>query len=141
MPFDIATRRQPTPFCEEWLDARFSSALDYISKPDCQRSRTNTLTPPALDTIVLDTVRASSFDGGGDGIRTHDLLVANQMLSQLSYTPARPVKLSPSATVPTQSWQQSPGKRKWEQASSERSAVADLIAESLIGTCQRLGIP
>ena len=27
------------------------------------------------------------FFGGGDGARTHDLLNANQALSQLSYTP------------------------------------------------------
>ena len=27
--------------------------------------------------------------GGGDGIRTHDLLLAKQMLSQLSYAPVR----------------------------------------------------
>ena len=32
-------------------------------------------------------------DGGDDGIRTHDPLLAGQVLSQLSYTPIRYILL------------------------------------------------
>ena len=38
-----------------------------------------------------DGPAASAGPGGGDGARTRDLCVANAMLFQLSYTPARPV--------------------------------------------------
>ena len=34
------------------------------------------------------TTSGRGGDGGGDGIRTHDLLVANQVLSRLSYAPS-----------------------------------------------------
>ena len=39
--------------------------------------------------------------GGDDGIRTHDPLLAGQVLSQLSYTPARDSLESPSRGVGT----------------------------------------
>ena len=37
----------------------------------------------------------SHLDGGDDGIRTHDPLLAGQVLSQLSYTPINEVCFSP----------------------------------------------
>src|SRR2546421_7908959 len=35
----------------------------------------------------IDCLRRAARDNGADGIRTHDPLVANQVLSQLSYRP------------------------------------------------------
>ena len=39
--------------------------------------------------------------GGDDGIRTHDPLLAGQVLSQLSYTPVFPKVLTPSLKDPS----------------------------------------
>ena len=36
---------------------------------------------------MVSVVFLSHLDGGDDGIRTHDPLLAGQVLSQLSYTP------------------------------------------------------
>ena len=38
------------------------------------------------------------LNDGADGIRTHDPLVANQVLSQLSYRPERPTKIAAPVT-------------------------------------------
>ena len=35
----------------------------------------------------IESVQESRAPGGGDRVRTDDLLVANQLLSQLSYAP------------------------------------------------------
>ena len=37
--------------------------------------------------MMSDELQALSLPGGDDGIRTHDPLLAGQVLSQLSYTP------------------------------------------------------
>ena len=37
--------------------------------------------------LVVSTWFGIATDGGDDGIRTHDPLLAGQVLSQLSYTP------------------------------------------------------
>ena len=39
------------------------------------------------------------LDGGDDGIRTHDPLLAGQVLSQLSYTPILGKEYSPFVTI------------------------------------------
>ena len=41
----------------------------------------------SYEPIWLFTVNSFSACGGDDGIRTHDPLLAGQVLSQLSYTP------------------------------------------------------
>ena len=43
--------------------------------------------PSALDREVWSAFFSSPFPDGDDGIRTHDPLLAGQVLSQLSYTP------------------------------------------------------
>jgi hypothetical protein len=40
--------------------------------------------------------------GGADGIRTHDLLVANQALSQLSYGPPSELRIEKQRTPPSE---------------------------------------
>ena len=52
-----------------------------------------TLAVPALAGILQSSISILQFSGGADGIRTHDLLVANQALSQLSYGPL-PLRIS-----------------------------------------------
>ena len=42
-----------------------------------------------LDSNGLDGPRSEPTRGGDDGTRTHDLLVANQVLYQLSYVPSQ----------------------------------------------------
>ena len=50
--------------------------------------RSNHLSYNPLSRRVLDLYGSASLCGGGDdGIRTHDPLLAGQVLSQLSYTP------------------------------------------------------
>ena len=46
-------------------------------------------------------MRYSHRLGGDDGIRTHDPLLAGQVLSQLSYTPILPKVLTPSLKDPS----------------------------------------
>ena len=41
--------------------------------------------------MMSDELQALSLPGGDDGIRTHDPLLAGQVLSQLSYTPVKVV--------------------------------------------------
>ena len=46
------------------------------------------LSPPELQTVILSRWDWFFFHlGGDDGVRTHDPLLAGQVLSQLSYTP------------------------------------------------------
>ncbi len=56
-----------------------------------------TSSPPRLviDSIIL--IAASKFSGGADRDRTGGLLVANQALSQLSYSPNFAISFQPSA--------------------------------------------
>ena len=51
-------------------------------------ARSNLLSyePISVDPVVMSVPLNSPF-GGDDGIRTHDPLLAGQVLSQLSYTP------------------------------------------------------
>ena len=50
---------------------------------------------------LLSVVIYSLTGGGDDGIRTHDPLLAGQVLSQLSYTPVFPKVLTPSLKDPS----------------------------------------
>ena len=59
--------------------------------------------------MMSDELQALSLPGGDDGIRTHDPLLAGQVLSQLSYTPVKVVvspnfceaKISPAKQIST----------------------------------------
>ena len=45
--------------------------------------------PPEFDGVSVDNLGVTfSLENGGKGIRTPDLLIANETLYQLSYTPA-----------------------------------------------------
>ena len=61
------------------------------------------MSPFSLPGVSHSTLPASPSGkaGGDDGIRTHDPLLAGQVLSQLSYTPARDSLESPSRGVGT----------------------------------------
>ena len=51
-------------------------------------TRSNLLSYEPISSVLLFFPRAPQFAAGGDdGIRTHDPLLAGQVLSQLSYTP------------------------------------------------------
>ena len=50
---------------------------------------------PFLLEVSLLTFFSKKASGGDDGIRTHDPLLAGQVLSQLSYTPIKVVVSSP----------------------------------------------
>ena len=58
-------------------------AVGSNSPPDCYSL------PPLFESVKFDQICAASLLslGGDDGIRTHDPLLAGQVLSQLSYTP------------------------------------------------------
>ena len=62
-------------------------AVGSNSPPDCYSL------PPLFESLKTRTSRLASVillsHGGDDGIRTHDPLLAGQVLSQLSYTPIR----------------------------------------------------
>lgn len=64
------------------------------------------------------TTYAATPNGGGEGIRTHDPLVANQVLYQLSYAPKRPAALVRANDPDASSWhlqraQESDGTSWW----------------------------
>jgi hypothetical protein len=59
--------------------------------PNCQRAYLNENTSPTKNKMSSDTLCGC---GGGERVRTDDLLRARQALSQLSYTPEKVLELT-----------------------------------------------
>ena len=76
--------RRALSFCQRGLRVVGSSGLE----PPTSRlsgARSNLL---SYEPIWIEVTPAPWRRGGDDGIRTHDSLLAGQVLSQLSYTPS-----------------------------------------------------
>jgi hypothetical protein len=84
-------------------------------------------------------------DGGGDRDRTDDLLVANQVLSQLSYTPVhrcpiRTNRISGRAARPRRASKKMVGLGRLELPTSRlSSARSNQLSYRPAGSCSRLG--
>ena len=82
-----APRHPPCALCSLTLSS-LARVLGHLKSSRMSKSHRLAVGDCSLSslTLVFSAVNANS---GGDGIRTHDLLVANQMLCQLSYAPTR----------------------------------------------------